>query len=52
MKYKILNQTDNRIELSVLYDDNTFTTLNMVNTNDKESVLKDVYIISNDARNR
>lgn len=53
-KMKILeyNEVGNRVLVSVIYDDNTFTTLNMVNTNDKESILRDVYIISNDVRNR
>lgn len=42
----------NRVIVSVLYPDGTFSTLNMLNTNDKESILRDVYIISSDARNR
>ena len=52
MKILEYNEVGNRVLVSVLYDDNTFATLNMVNTNDKESILRDVYIISNDVRNR
>lgn len=42
----------NRVLVSVLYDDNTFATLNMLSTGNHEEILKDVYIISNDVRNR
>ena len=42
----------NRVIVSVLYPDNTFSTLNMLNTNNRDEILKDVYIISNDVRNR
>ena len=45
MKYKILNQTDNRIELFVLYEDNTFTILNLVQDT-LENVLKNAYVLS------
>lgn len=45
MKYKILNQTDNRIELFVLYEDNTFTILNLVQDT-LDNVLKNAYILS------
>ena len=45
MKYKILNQTDNRIELFVLYDDNTFTVLNLAQDT-LENMLKNAYILS------
>ena len=51
---KILEYTEqgDRVLVSVLHDDNTFATLNMLNANDRENILKDVYIISSDARNR
>ena len=52
MKILQYEEYNGRVLVTVLYEDNTFTTLNMVNTNDKESILRDVYIISNDARNR
>lgn len=52
MKILQYEEHNGRVQVTVLYDDNTFTTLNMVNTNDKESILRDVYIISKDARNR
>lgn len=42
----------NRVLVTVLYEDNTFTTLNMVNTGNRDEILKDVYIISSDVRNR
>lgn len=45
MKYKILNQTDNRIELFVLYEDNTFTVLNLAQDT-LENMLKNAYILS------
>ena len=45
MKYKILNQTDSRIELFVLYDDNTFMVLNLVQDT-LENMLKNAYILS------
>ena len=47
MKYKILNQTDNRVELFVLYEDNTFAVLNLVQ-DILENVLKNAYILSKD----
>lgn len=45
MKYKILNQTDNRVELFVLYEDNTFTVLNLA-LDTLENMLKNAYILS------
>ena len=45
MKYKILSQTDNRIELFVLYEDNTFTVLNLAQDT-LENMLKNAYILS------
>ena len=46
MKYKILNQTNNRVELFVLYGDNTFKILNLAQDT-LENVLKNAYILSN-----
>ena len=45
MKYKILNQTDSRVELFVLYNDNTFTVLNLVQDT-LDNMLKNAYILS------
>ena len=45
MKYEILNQTDGRVDLFVLYEDNTFTILNLVQDT-LENVLKNAYILS------
>ena len=45
MKYKILNQTDSRVELFVLYEDNTFTVLNLA-LDTLENMLKNAYILS------
>lgn len=52
MKILQYEEYNGRVLVTVLYDDNTFTTLNMLSTGNKEEILKDVYIISNDARNR
>lgn len=45
MKYKILNQKDSRVELFILYDDNTFTVLNLAQDT-LENMLKNAYILS------
>lgn len=45
IKYKILNQTNSRVELFVLYEDNTFTVLNLVQDT-LENMLKNAYILS------
>lgn len=45
MKYKILNKTDTHVELFVLYEDNTFTVLNLVQDT-LENMLKNAYILS------
>ena len=52
MKILQYNEVGNRVLVSVLYPDGTFSTLNMLNTHKKDEILKDVYIISKDARNR
>lgn len=52
MKYKILNQTNNRIELFVLYDDNTYSSINLIGGRPIEEVLKDAYILTSNAANR
>lgn len=48
MKYKILNQTDSRVELFVLYEDNTSTVLNLAQDT-LENMLKNAYILSQKA---
>lgn len=45
MKYKILNQTDNKVELFILYEDNTFTVLNLA-LDILDNMLKNGYILS------
>ena len=52
MKILQYEEYNGRVLVSVLYGDNTFATLNMVNTNKKNEILKDVYIITSDSRNR
>ena len=52
MKILQYEEYNGRVLAGVLYDDNTFATLNMVNTGNRDEILKDFYIISNDARNR
>lgn len=51
MKYKILNQTNSRVELFVLYEDNTFTVLNLAQDT-LENMLKNAYILTINAANR
>ena len=48
MKYKILKQSDSRVELFVLYEDNTFTVLNLAQ-DILENMLKNAYILSKNA---
>lgn len=48
IKYKILNQTDNRVELFILYEDNTFIMLNLAQDT-LENMLKNAYILSKNA---
>ena len=52
MKYKILNQTDTHIELFVLYDDNTYSNINLIGGRPIEEVLKDAYILTSNTTNR
>lgn len=52
MKILEYEEYNDRVLVTVLYDDNTFATLNMLNTGNRDEILKDVYIISKDARNR
>ena len=52
MKYKILNQTDTHIELFILYDDNTYSNINLIGGRPIEEVLKDAYILTSNATNR
>ena len=52
MKYKILNQTDTHIELFILYDDNTYSNINLIGGRPIEEVLKDAYILTSNAANR
>lgn len=46
MKYKILEQNKNNIQLFCLYDDNTFALLDLVAGRELEEILKDAYILS------
>ena len=52
MKYKILNQTDTHIELFVLYDDNTYSNINLIGGRPIEEILKDAYILTSNTANR
>lgn len=52
MKILEYEEYNGRVLVTVLYEDNTFATLNMLNTGNREEILKDVYIISSDVRNR
>ena len=52
MKILEYEEYKDRVLVTVLYEDNTFATLNMLNTHNRDEILKDVYIISKDARNR
>ena len=51
IKYKILNETDSRVELFVLYEDNTFTVLNLAQDT-LANMLKNAYILTSNAANR
>ena len=46
MKYKILEQNKNNIQLFCLYNDNTFALLDLVAGRELEEILKDAYILS------
>ena len=52
MKILQYEECNGRVLVTVLYEDNTFATLNMLNTGNRDEILKDVYIISSDVRNR
>ena len=52
MKYKILNQTDNRVELFVLHDDSTYSNINLIGGRPIEKTLKDAYILTSNPANR
>ena len=52
MKYKILEQTENNIQIFCLYDDNTFALLNLVAGRELEEILQDAYILSKNKENR
>ena len=52
LKITQYEEQGNRVMVSVLYPDSSVGTYNMVNTGDKEGILKDVYIISQNPLNR
>lgn len=52
MKYKILKQNEDRIELLCLYDDNTYAVLDLVGNREMDEILQDAYILSKNKENR
>ena len=52
MKYKILEQTESNIQIFCLYDDNTFTPLDLVAGRELEEILQDAYILTKNKENR
>lgn len=52
MKYKILEQTENNIQLFCLYDDKTYALLDLVAGRELEEILQDAYILTKNKENR
>ena len=52
MKYKIIENNKTNIQIFCLYDDNTFTTLDLVAGRELEEILQDAYILSKNKENR
>ena len=52
MKYKILEQNENNIQIFCLYDDNTFALLDLVAGRELEEILQDAYILTKNKENR
>lgn len=52
MKYKIIEQTESNIQIFCLYDDNTFTPLDLVAGRELEEILQDAYILTKNRENR
>lgn len=52
MKYKILDQTENNIQIFCLYDDNTSSLLDLVAGRELEEILQDAYILTKNKENR
>lgn len=52
MKYKILEQNENNIQIFCLYDDNAFALLDLVAGRELEEILQDAYILTKNKENR
>lgn len=52
MKYKILEQNENNVQIFCLYDDNTFALLDLVAGRELEEILQDAYILTKNRENR
>lgn len=52
MKYKILEQNENNIQIFCLYDDKTFALLDLVAGREIEEILQDAYILTKNKENR
>lgn len=52
MKYKIVEQTESDVQIFCLYDDNTFTLLDLVAGRELEEILQDAYILTKNKENR
>ena len=52
MKYKIIEQNENNIQILCLYDDNTFALLDLVAGRELEEILQDAYILTKNKENR
>ena len=52
MKYKIIEQNENNIQIFCLYDDSTFALLDLVAGRELEEILQDAYILTKNKENR
>ena len=52
MKYKIIEQNENNIQILCLYDDNTYALLDLVAGRELEEILQDAYILTKNKENR
>lgn len=52
MKYKILEQTENNIQIFCLYEDKTYALLDLIAGRELEEILQDAYILTKNKENR
>ena len=52
MKYKIIEQNENNVQIFCLYDDNTYALLDLVAGRELEEILQDAYILTKNKENR